>query len=44
MDQCLVRAPAPIFLFSGHGWDRKNRWQDGDHLQILNSFTGRKRS
>lgn len=41
MDQCLVRAPAPAFLFSGHGWDMKNRWQDGDHLQILNSFTAR---
>ena len=41
MDQCLVRAPAPVFLFSGHGWDMKNHWRFGDHLQILNSFTGR---
>ena len=41
MDQCLVRAPAPVFLFSGHGWDMKNHWQEGEHLQILNSFTGR---
>jgi hypothetical protein len=41
MDQCLVRAPAPVFVFSGHGWDMKNHWREGDHLQILNSFTGR---
>ncbi|MEI8241951.1 MAG: hypothetical protein WCI17_01665 [bacterium] len=41
MDQCLVRAPAPLFLFSGHGWDMKKHARTGDHLQILNSFTGK---
>ncbi len=34
MDQCLVRAPAQLFLFSGHGWS------DGNSPAFLNCYTG----
>ena len=37
MDQCLIRAPAPIFYFSGHGWDVQF---GGKSFGVINCYAG----
>jgi hypothetical protein len=37
MDQCLIRAPAPVFYFSGHGW---NVQYGGKSFGVINAYAG----